>query len=115
MYQGFDTLEAFTAALHHACAMDGGHPPLPERVVRVRLLCEPTPLAPVQLLSLQAAITVWHPRAGDPVPGRLELHADCGPVLTCPGGASRAEERARVLLQRLELVATACGLALRPW
>ena len=105
MHLTFDQLSDFADELQRTCANDGGRPPLPERVVRVRLVAEPTPLPPVQQLLLQASITVWHLRSTGPVPCQLELRADCGPVHMGPR-PSGAEERATALLQRLEL---------RPW
>ena len=114
MHLIFDQLSDFADELQRTCANDGGRPPLPERVLRVRLRSEPTHLPPVQQLILQASITVWHRRGTGPVPCQLELRADCGPVRMGPR-ASVADERATALLQRLELLAIACALELRPW
>jgi len=109
----FDQLMDFADEVQRYCATDGGPPRLPERVLRVRRVWAPTALEGVAAVRVEAAITAW---PGDaPLPLRLVLREDCGTALTGPGSASLALERAAELEVRLELLAAACALEVRPW
>ena len=109
----FDQLMDFVDTVQRYCAPDGSPPRLPERVLRVRRVWEPTSVAGVMQVRVEAAITAWPVDA--PLPVRLLLREDCGSAFTDPERDSLALERAAEVMVRLELLAAACELAYRPW